>query len=57
MTPVIVETPAEELEPQEPILTDAQITGLAKLDKLLAKKMISQETYDQEKTILLNEED
>ena len=57
VTPVIVETPAEELEPQEPILTDAQITGLAQLDKLLAKKMISQETYDQEKTILLNEED
>lgn len=54
--PEVIELPAEDLEPKEPVLTPAQINAIAQLDQLLAKKMISQETYEQEKTILLSED-
>jgi deoxyribodipyrimidine photolyase len=54
--PEEIELPAEDLEPKEPVLTPAQINAIAQLDQLLAKKMISQETYEQEKTILLSED-
>ena len=52
-TPAVAEFEIEELIPEAPILTAAQDNAIAQLDQLLAKKMISQDTYDQEKAIVL----
>lgn len=57
LTPLVIEEPPEDPEPAEPVLTPAQINAIAQLDQLLAKKMIPQETYDQEKAILLRGDD
>ena len=52
--PEVVDALQEDItEPEPQILTAAQTNAIAQLDELLAKKMISQIVYDQEKAIVL----